>query len=220
MKRTTKRSGRARSERGVVAVEFALVLPVLLTMLLGIVEVSFLMKDSVALTSAARQGARVASSAADAGPGTCETGPEAPPCAPTNTPALAQAAADAIQRAGSAMPKDSIDYILIYKANDRGFPGANGSTTMPTSCGGITSCVMFTWRDSADAFRYQSGAWNSKTINACVNESDTLGVYMRATHDQLTGLFGDTQQLEDRAVMKFEPLPEDICKSTRPNPHP
>jgi hypothetical protein len=203
-----------------VAVEAALVLPILLVIMLGIVEYALVFRDNIALTSATRQGARVASAAADAGPGVCETGPTAPPCAPTSTPALAQAAADAIQRAGKALPEDSIDYILVYKANTQGFPGADGNTTMPTSCAGVSNCVMFVWRASANAFRYQSGAWNSTTINACVNESDTLGVYMHATHDMMTGIFGDTEDVSDRAVMKFEPLPEDTCKSTRPNPHP
>ena len=52
-------------------------------------------------------------------------------------------------------------------------------------------CVGFVWRDSANAFRYDSGAWDSRTINGCVNESDTLGVYLRATHKAVVGLFGD-----------------------------
>jgi hypothetical protein len=203
-----------------VAVEAALVLPIVVLILFGIIEFSLVFRDSLSITSATRQGARVASAAADAGPGSCETGPTAPPCAPTGTPALAQAAADAIQRAGSAMPKDSIDYILVYKANDKGFPGANGNTTMPSSCSGYSSCVKFVWRDSLDAFRYNSGSWDSRSINACVNESDTLGVYMSASHKMVSGFFGGTKTLNDRAVMKFEPLPEDSCKPGRPNPHP
>ncbi|MET1059025.1 MAG: TadE/TadG family type IV pilus assembly protein [Nocardioides sp.] len=214
------RTARKGDQRGAVAVEAALVLPILVLILFGIIEYSLVFRDSLSITSATRQGARVASAAADAGPGVCETGPTAPPCAPAGTPALAQAAADAIQRAGSAMPKDTIDYILVYKANNKGFPGAAGNTTMPTSCAGYASCVMFVWRPSADAFRYQSGTWDSRTINACVNESDTLGVYMHATHDMVSGFFGQTKTLQDRAVMKFEPLPEDSCKSTRPVPHP
>jgi TadE-like protein len=208
-----------RTDRGAVAVEAALVMPVIATMLFGIVEVTMLVRDDVALTSASRTGARVASAAAGAGPGICESGPTAPPCTPASSPALAQAAADAIQRAGSAMPKDAIDYILVYKANSAGVPGAEGSKVMPASCAGVSNCVKFVWRDAADAFRYDSGAWDSKTINGCVNESDTLGVYIHATHTPVTGLFGSIG-LDDRAVMKFEPLSDDTCKSTRPHPHP
>jgi hypothetical protein len=208
-----------RTQRGAVAIEAALVVPIIATMLFGIIEVTMLVRDDVALTSASRTGARVASAAAGAGPGVCESGPQAPPCTSASSPALAQAAADAIQRAGSALPEDAIDYLLVYRANSSGYPGGEGNKAMPSSCAGIVACVMFVWRDSANAFRYNSGAWDSRTINGCVNESDTLGVFIHATHKPVTGLFGSIG-LGDRAVMKFEPLSDDSCKSTRPHPHP
>ncbi|HET6562733.1 MAG TPA: TadE/TadG family type IV pilus assembly protein [Marmoricola sp.] len=201
-----------RSQRGAVAVETALVMPLLMAVLFGIVEVSLLIRDHVAITSAVRVGSRIASAAADAGPGTCLSGQAAATCTPTSSPALAQQAADAIQRAGSAMPPDQIDYILVYKANREGYPGPDGNTTMPSSCGTAANCVKFVWRDSANAFRYDGGSWDSKSINACVNESDTLGVHMHATHKFITGIFGATLGLADRSVMRFEPLPEDSCK--------
>ena len=119
---------RARRERGAVAVEAALVTPLLLVLIFGIFEVALLMRDHVAVSSSVRVGGRIASASADAGAGTCPGLPVI--CAPTSTPAFAQNAADAIQRGGSAMPKDSIDYIYVYKANDKGYPGATGSTAM------------------------------------------------------------------------------------------
>jgi hypothetical protein len=211
MERSTRKRSRRR-EGGAVAVETALVMPVILAVLFGIVEVSLLIRDHVAVTSAVRVGSRIASAAADAGPGTCLSGEAAATCTPTSSPALAQQAADAIQRAGSAMPPDQIDYILVYKANAQGFPGPDGNTTMPTSCGTAANCVKFVWRDSVNAFRYDGGSWDSKSINACVNESDTLGVHMQATHQGVTGMFGGSIGLADRSVMRFEPLPEDSCK--------
>lgn len=48
-----------QSERGAAAVEFAIVLPLLLTLLLGIVEFSRAFNAQVTLTSAAREGVRV-----------------------------------------------------------------------------------------------------------------------------------------------------------------
>src|SRR5690606_26073928 len=114
---------RQRGERGASAVEFALVVPILITLLFGIIEMGFLMKDYVSLSSAVRAGARTASAAADAGPGTCEaSGPTPPPCTPQSAPALAQAAADAIQKTGTAMPTDDIDWVMIYQAGANGFP--------------------------------------------------------------------------------------------------
>jgi len=49
-----------KSEKGQGLVEFALVLPILLLFLLGIVEFGWLFNARISLTSAAREGARVA----------------------------------------------------------------------------------------------------------------------------------------------------------------
>jgi len=48
----------ANPEQGVVAVEFALVLPLLLTLILGVVEVSLMLYDQTIITNASREGAR------------------------------------------------------------------------------------------------------------------------------------------------------------------
>ena len=200
-----------------MAVEAALVLPILFTVMFGIVDLSLLVRDEISTTSAARVAARIAATGAGAGPGTCATGADAPPCTPQSSPALAQAAADAIQRSGMSMPKDSIDYILVYKANDKGYPGADGNTTMPTSCAGYQNCVLFTWRDADDKFRFNSGAWASTSINGCLNQSDLVGVYLHASHTWASGIFGSTVGVDDRAVSRFEPLDPQTCA---PDAHP
>lgn len=197
--------------------EAALVTPLLVLLVLGIIEFSFTLRDFVAVSSDVRVGARVASTGAAMGPGTCDVATGVV-CVPANTPALAQLAADSIQRSGSAMPQDEIDYILVYKANLQGYPGSDGNTTMPTSCAGYNNCVMFKWVDSKDAFRYTSGAWVSSTISACFpgNASyplDRVGVFLHATHPFITGLFGTTIGLRDHAVMDFEPLATQQCGS-------
>ena len=200
-----------RSERGAVVVEAALVTPLLMALLLGIIEMALLMKDDVALTSAVRNGGRTASANAGAGPGGVNEGGDCfAPCSPANAPMFAQMAANAIQNAGSALPKDSIQELWIYKANDKGFPGANGSTVM--ACG--TNCVRYKWVPSKDQFRYYSGTWTSSTINACANNSpDSVGIYMRANHSFVTGFFVDQISIEDHAVFTFEPLPTLTCAS-------
>jgi Flp pilus assembly protein TadG len=50
-----------RSERGAELLEFALVLPILLLVLAGILDMGFLFKDYEVVTNAAREGARMAS---------------------------------------------------------------------------------------------------------------------------------------------------------------
>lgn len=54
----TSRHTGIRSEKGQAVVEFALVLPVLLLLLLGILQFGLVFKDYVALTDAVRAGAR------------------------------------------------------------------------------------------------------------------------------------------------------------------
>ena len=199
---------RRRGQRGAVAVEAALVTPLLMILLFGVIELSLLMRDTVAVNSSVRSGARIASVSAAAGPGTCEASANPPPCTPAQAPALAQAAADAIQRAGSAMPKDSIEWVMIYEAGGNGYPLGQSTLT----CG--SNCVTYVWDDALNKFRYSSGAWDSTgQVNACVNDPgrDSVGVAMRARHSWVTGLFGSGMDVTERSVMQFEPLPNDNC---------
>lgn len=46
------------NERGAAAVEFAIILPLLMTLLLGIIEFGYLFNQQISLTQAAREGAR------------------------------------------------------------------------------------------------------------------------------------------------------------------
>lgn len=192
-----------------MAVEAALVTPILFLFVLGIIEMSLLMRDTVATTSAVRVGGRVASVSAAAGPGTCEASASPPPCSPASTPALAQAAADAIQRAGSAMPKDRIEYILVYRANSNGYPMPSGNSSLTCT----SDCVRYTWDAGLNKFRYAGGTWISTQINACVNHAnrDAVGVAMVAKHPWVTGLFGSGTTITERTVMNFEPLPSEQC---------
>ncbi len=207
-----------RSERGAVAVEAAIVTPLLMVLLLGIVEMSLLMRDVVSTNSSVRTGARVAASAAGSGPGTCEASANPPPCTPASAPAVAQVAADAIARAGSAMPKNSIEWLLVYSANVQGYPLPAGNTSLTCS----TKCVKYTWDSGLNKFRYSSGSWNSASINACLNDPgrESVGVVLQANHSWITGFFGNGVTLQERSVTQFEPLPNESCKPGTVNPHP
>jgi Flp pilus assembly protein TadG len=50
--------GRAKHQRGAAAVEFALLLPVLMAMLMGALEMGLILYDKTVLTNATREGAR------------------------------------------------------------------------------------------------------------------------------------------------------------------
>lgn len=58
---------RARREDGAAAVEFALILPVFLALLLGMIDFGFAFNAKIGITQAAREGARVVALGGDAG---------------------------------------------------------------------------------------------------------------------------------------------------------
>jgi TadE-like protein len=200
----------SREQRGAVAVEAALLTPLLVLVLLGIVELTLFMRDVASVSSAAHVGARIASVGAGAGPGICQASSNAPPCTPQDAPALAQAAADAIQRAGTAMPQDEINWVLVYNANAQGFPMPSGNTSVACTA----DCVKYVWDAGLGRFRYASGSWISSSVNACINDPGrmSVGVVVNATHAWITGLFGHGAGIEQRSVMTFEPLPNSSCK--------
>jgi hypothetical protein len=214
-----------RGQRGAVAVEAALVTPVLVTLILGILEFSLILRDYLAVSSAVRVGARIASANPGAGPAICP-----PDCG--SVPALARNAVEAIDKASTTMPKASVDYVIVYQANGKGYPaplgtattaiGANTSTSMPagtstTPCSAYVNCIAFEWNGSG--FAYDSGSWASTSIDACPSSAYSAGVYMHATHTNLTGVFGRTIGLGDRTVMTFEPLSVASCNASAPTPH-
>jgi TadE-like protein len=182
-------------------------MPVLVIVLLGIIEVPLLISDYVAVTSAARTGARVAA----AEPG-CVARPTDPPCPATDPAPFAKLAADAVARNGTALSPESIRYILVYKANANGYPGALGS--MPTTCAGVSSCVGYTWNATSGTFVHSSGTWDRRTVNACFPTNvDSVGVQVVADHEFLSGLLGSSMTMSEHAVMNFEPLRIGSCAS-------
>jgi Flp pilus assembly protein TadG len=212
---TGLRNRRRSGERGAVAVEAALVTPLLVLFVIGIIEFSLVMRDYVSVTSASRSGARIASANAGAGPQFCDSGETGTQCADTSAPELAKLAANAIQTQSSALNKDAINYMLIYKANSKGFPGSltSWSSNPVTDCKNAGSCVEYTWVKASDKFKYVpgNGSWASSTVNACVSNSDSVGVYLNATHSYITKLFGSSITVSDRTIMRFEPLTADTC---------
>lgn len=210
--------GRRRPERGAVAVEFALVVPILILMVLGLIETSFLMRDLVSMSSSVRSGARTASASADAGPGTCEASANPPPCTPANAPAFAQAAAAAMTKSGMTIPSEDIDWVMIYRPGTNGYPVGASSLT----CGG-SDCVVYVWDPGLSKFRFSSGSWASKSVNACLNDPNrtSVGVAMQVKHHWLTNyvFVGGTVTLQEKAIMQFEPLESDRCKPGTPNAH-
>ena len=63
-------------------------------------------------------------------------------------------AADAIQKAGTAMPKNEINWILVYDANTLGYPLPAGNKNAVCS----TKCVKYVWDAGAEQVPVRRGA--------------------------------------------------------------
>ena len=171
-------------DRGAVAVEAALVTPVLLLIVVAIVEFGLVYKDQIAATSAVRSGARMAS-------------------AEPRIASFAQDAADAVAKEGSALDLTKVTDLWIYKADSTGHPVGAGGTF--NSCS--SSCLKFAYSSGSKKFVVSSGTWAYTTQDACVGEQDSVGVFMRYNHAAATDVLFRTITITTHTVMRLEPIP-------------
>lgn len=169
---------RARADRGAVAVEAALVIPVLLLIVVAITEFGLAYKDQLAVTSAVRAGARMAS-------------------AEPRIATFAQDAADAVAREGAALDLTQVTALWVYKADTSGNP--------PSSCS--TNCISFSYSSATKKFVQSSGSWAYTSQDACVGEQDSVGVYLAYKHSAITHVLFSSVSLTSRTVMRLEPIP-------------
>lgn len=177
-------------DRGSVAVEAAIVFPILIVILFGIVEFAMALRDHVALSAAARSGARTAS-------------------AEPRMSTFATDAVGAVGKAGTTLPLGVIQELWVYEANAGGYPTNGGSTSATT--GDFTSCATkcIKYSKSGQNYVQTGGSWSHDTVNACPGDAGmtNVGVYLKARHDFVTGLFGANMTITDHAVLRFEPIP-------------
>lgn len=176
-------------------IEAAIVFPVVMVLLFGIIEYGFVFKDSLTVTSATRAGARTAATQAkyttfyDAGQG-------------------------AVQAAMNALPNNGPQDLWIYKAGTNGRPlliGGGEAADFNSPC---QICARYTWDSSTRAWNLVSNTWPISTHNACASTStdpDSFGVWLKAKHDYFTSMFGNSRTLTDNTVMRLEPRPSDSC---------
>jgi len=112
-----------RCDSGAVAVETALVMTVLVTLLFGIVDSSFLFKDSVSVSTAARAGARMGASQ-------------------PRVSNFAQAAADQVTNSLSDLNPALLQAVWVYKTTSTGASAGLPDSGSFASC---TTCVKFIW---------------------------------------------------------------------------
>ena len=188
-----RRSG--RGEDGAALVETAILLPVVLLIVFGIIEFSSAFHDASVTSDASRAGGRIASAQA-------------------RNPAYATNAAAAVAAALKTLPPDSPQELWIYAANDDGYPGSDGNEGFDTCA---AKCISFTWDPELKDWDYDltgGDGWAFSEHQVCAEPFDQIGIYVKIRHDFVTNLFGATLDLDEHSVFRFEPTPSAVCATT------
>jgi hypothetical protein len=180
-------------DSGVVAVETAVVSMLLLTLLFGIVECSFLFKDYLSVSAATRAGARMGAS-------------QPRIASVSGSPDFAQLSANQVTNSITGLIPANLQAVWVYKAS--------AATGLPDSgsFASCTVCVKFTW--SAGKLTPSSSNWPASAENACPGDinRDSLGVYVKYTHSSPFGFFFKNATISQSTVMWVEPTTALICK--------
>jgi len=174
---------------GAVAVETALVSMLLVTVLFGIIDCSFLFKDWLTVSAAARAGARMGASEPRA-------------------ENFAQDSADQVTNAIAGLQKANIQEVWVYKATyATGLPDSGSFN----SC---TVCVKYTWPTGSTELVESYNNWDPASQNACAADvnRNVLGVYVKYRHSSPLGFFFANATVRESTVMWIEPSFALICK--------
>ena len=182
-----------RRDSGTVAVETAIVSLFLVVLLFGIVESSFLLKDWLSVSAAARAGARMGSSE------------------PRGLN-FAQDSADQVTNAISGLDPTKLQAVWVYKTTGPG--NLSNATGLPDSgsFANCSVCVQFKWDGALKKLVYLSGTWANTSQNACAGDPnrDALGVYVNYKHTGM-GFFFNNAVVSESTVMWIEPTTNPIC---------
>jgi Flp pilus assembly protein TadG len=178
--RTSRR--RFSPEGGVALVEMAIGIIVLLIILFGVAELSFIYRSASAVSSATRAGARLAAATYTDAPDRLVAADQ-----------VRQTVDEALRQRGST---DTPTFMRIYEAGSNGQP-ANGASFSACSA----SCLRYQWDGSS--FVYQAGTWTDP--DGCGTTVDRVGVYVEYQHDSISGVVDLSGSHGERTVMRLEP---------------
>ena len=191
-----------RSQRGAVLAEAAIVLPVVLTLLLGVMEFGFIWKDDLAIANGVHTAVRIG--AAD---GSAQY---------ADYDILQQ-----IKSGTSALPSNAVQGVIVWEANTlTTVPAActaliGGASTGIANAGTSVYCNYYSGTDVA-------GLTQASFTNSCAtgpdhwwcpssrlhhlaDPPDLVGVYIKIKHNYVTGILGSWRYLSDQAIMRIEP---------------
>jgi Flp pilus assembly protein TadG len=172
--------------------------PVFFLIVLAIIEFGFYMAASSSTSSSTRSGARL---------GSAEIGPAAVKA--TVADKIRDKVASDLRSLNS---NDAPVRLWVYKAFRDGSPCADVACATGTGFSSCPASVCFSytgWNASTKTFTSRAGSWT--TTDACPPTLDTVGVHVRVFHDYLSGVLGNSVTVDERTVLRFEPLPTAQC---------
>jgi hypothetical protein len=187
-----QRGGRRISgDHGSALVESAIIVPFLVILVFGIVELGFLYRTASIVNSSSRSGARLAA-AQYSGAQT----------APTQNTVVENVRLTVEKDLQSRATTDTPIQLWVYKADGNGNPPPGDFA----SC--ATNCFVMPWIPATGHFasplNASLGSW--PTPDGCGKVVDSVGVWLQVTHVPLgfSSVFG-TVTLKEKTVMRLEP---------------
>jgi Flp pilus assembly protein TadG len=191
-------TGSAR-DLGATLIEAAYVIPVFFLLVFGIMEIGLYMNDDLAVGHSVRSGSRMASASG-------------------NDPLADYGVIQSIRKEISALDRDKIEAIVVYKAN-----GVGEDPTPSCQVAAVTGVCNFYTPVDFTRVRTQWGCTSSVSPDRfwCPNTRDVtrsdgpatgdnlgtdfVGVWIKYEHDWVTKIFADTSVISDSSVIRLEP---------------
>lgn len=208
--RSERRATRLKGDSGVALVEAAFVMPVLIMLLLGSLDVAFLYRDQMTLVNAAADGAKFG---AIIGPGSTPDGENAD-----------FITLEEIRATLGALDPASVERVVIFKANNSAWGSpmdqynnkckAYASTVAGSGCNVYVPYTAFLKIEDGEADYFKCTAvetascgWNpeNRKEGPTSNDIEYLGVYIRYDHKNFSPYLGDSRDVEVAKIVRLEP---------------
>ncbi len=197
-----------KSERGSSIVEAAIITPVFLMILFGLLEFGLIARDELTTTNASRDGGRAASVYA-------------------NDAHADYWILESVKQSIAPMGEDLIEYVVIFRIEDVGDemnPQCHIQSVAATSdplrpCNRYSQTELHLplyeaddvtlsgyWGCDVNPARAVDDAWCARDRETSLSAGlDLIGVYVKTKHYYITGFFGDQRFVDDVTIIQIEP---------------
>jgi hypothetical protein len=179
------RSGlRQRSERGATIVEFAVVFPLIIMLVMGVAEFSLAFKDWLTINHASREGARAGATAA-------------------NDISADIQVLTAIEQAVTGADLQAINNVVV--SDPDGGPSTTYTYTGDPTCAWTPCPDPYAGAPPLYAPPYAAPNYLPETRNVTAPSPGRIKVSITLTHQWFTGLFANTSTWTADTIMRLEP---------------